>query len=183
MGDSLSEGLGDPLPGGSLRGWAALLAEHLRRISPQLQFTNLAVRGHRTRDALRRQLPTALGVRPDLVTVFIGGNDVLLNVRLDRVRFAHQLGRLIALLAEPGVTVVLSTLPDLTACSPLPPPPGAARCDAAWRRSTRSSATQPTATARASSTRGPSRARGSTRSGASTGSTRAPRVTGRSRRA
>jgi hypothetical protein len=54
--------------------------------------------------------------------VFIGGNDVLLNVRLDRVRFAEELDRLVAPLAQPGVTVVLSTLPDLTACSPLLPP-------------------------------------------------------------
>ena len=47
VGDSLSEGLGDPLPGGGLRGWAALFAEHLRRVSPKLQFTNLAVRVER----------------------------------------------------------------------------------------------------------------------------------------
>jgi hypothetical protein len=114
--------LGDPLPSGSLRGWAALVAEYLRRISPQLQFTNLAVRCHRTRDAIRHQLAAALALRPDLVTVFIGGNDVLLNVCLERVRFADQLDRPVAPLAQPDVTVVLSTLPDLTACSPLLPP-------------------------------------------------------------
>jgi lysophospholipase L1-like esterase len=122
VGDSLSEGLGDPLPGGRLRGWAAVLAEHLRQAAPQLAFTNLAVRGHRTRDAIRRQLPAALALRPDLVTVFIGGNDVLLNVRLDRGRFAEELDWLVSPLARPGVTVVLSTLPDLTACSALLPP-------------------------------------------------------------
>jgi lysophospholipase L1-like esterase len=122
VGDSLSEGLGDPLSGGKLRGWAALLAERLRELAPELEFTNLAVRGHRTRDAIRRQLPAALALRPDLVTVFIGGNDVLLNMRLDRARFADELERLVAPLARPGVTVVLSTLPDLTATGPLLPP-------------------------------------------------------------
>jgi lysophospholipase L1-like esterase len=71
VGDSLSEGLGDPLPGGSLRSWASLFAEHLRQVAPQLQFTNLAVHGHHTRDAIHRQLPAALAVQPDLVTVFI----------------------------------------------------------------------------------------------------------------
>jgi len=73
VGGSLSEGLGDPLPDGSLGGWAALLAEHLQRISPQLQFKNLAVRGYRTREAIRYELDAALALKPDLVTVFIGG--------------------------------------------------------------------------------------------------------------
>src|SRR6058998_757229 len=110
VGDSLSEGVGDPLPGGRLRGWAALLADHLRQAAPDLAFTNLAVRGHRTRDAIRRQLPAALALRPDLVTVFIGGNDVLLNVRLDRARLDDELDRLVAPLAQGAATVVLSTL-------------------------------------------------------------------------
>jgi lysophospholipase L1-like esterase len=122
VGDSLSEGLGDPLPGGGLRGWAALFAGRLRQIEPELEFTNLAVRGHRSRDAIRRQLPAALALQPDLVTVFIGANDVLLTVRFDRGRFADELDRLVAPLARPGVTVVLSTLPDLTARAPLLPP-------------------------------------------------------------
>jgi len=122
IGDSVSEGLGDPLPGGELRGWPALLATHLGRGAPDLEFTNLAVRGHRARDAIRRQLLAALALRPDLVTVFIGGNDALLNVHLDRRRFADELDRLVAPLARPGVTVVLSTVPDLATAGPLLPP-------------------------------------------------------------
>jgi lysophospholipase L1-like esterase len=114
--------LGDPLPGGGVRGWATLFAEHLREVAPGLEFTNLAVRGHRTREAIRRQLPAALELRPDLVTVFIGGNDVLLSARLDRARFCDDLDRLVAPLAQPGITVVLATLPDLAACSLLLPP-------------------------------------------------------------
>jgi lysophospholipase L1-like esterase len=122
IGDSLSEGLGDPLPGGALRGWATLFADHLRQIVPDLEFINLAVRAHRTRDALRRQLPAALALRPDLVTVIIGANDVLLSARLDRSRFARELDRLIGPFADPGITIVLSTLPNFAAVSPLPPP-------------------------------------------------------------
>jgi lysophospholipase L1-like esterase len=122
IGDSLSEGLGDPLPGGALRGWAVLLAEHLRQVSPEMSFTNLAVRGYRARDAVQRELPEAIALRPDLVTVFIGGNDVLLTPRLDVVRFADEFDQLVAPFADPSVTVVLSTLPDLAAVSPLPPP-------------------------------------------------------------
>src|SRR6188472_1602277 len=36
IGDSLTEGLGDPLPDGRLRGWATRLAEHLRQVMPNL---------------------------------------------------------------------------------------------------------------------------------------------------
>ena len=122
IGDSLSEGLGDPLTGGRLRGWAVLLAEHLRQVSPEMSFTNLAVRGYRARDAIQRELPEAIALQPDLITVFIGGNDVLLTPRLDAARFADELDQLLAPFADPSVTVVLSTLPDLAAVSPLPPP-------------------------------------------------------------
>lgn len=122
IGDSLSEGLGDPLTGGRLRGWAVLLAERLRRVSPEMSFTNLAVRGYRARDAIQLELPEAIALQPDLITVFIGGNDVLLAPRLDAARFADELDQLLAPFADPSVTVVLSTLPDLAAVSPLPPP-------------------------------------------------------------
>lgn len=122
LGDSLSEGLGDPQPDGSTRGWATLLADRLRRDQPDLTFANLAVRGYLTRHALSRQLDRARGLEPDLVSAFIGGNDVLLSPSFDSERFADELDRLVAPFTEPGATVVLSTLPDLTACSPVPPP-------------------------------------------------------------
>jgi lysophospholipase L1-like esterase len=122
IGDSLSEGIGDPLPGGGVRGWAVLLAEHLRQVSPEMSFTNLAVRGYRARDAIERELPEAIALQPDLITMFIGGNDVLLTPRLDDARFADELDQLVAPFADPSVTVVLSTLPDLAAVSLLPPP-------------------------------------------------------------
>jgi lysophospholipase L1-like esterase len=80
------------------------------------------VRGYRSREALNYELDAALALRPDLVTVFIGGNDVLLNVRFDRARFADELERLVAPLARPEVTMVMSTVPDLTARSLLLPP-------------------------------------------------------------
>ena len=99
-----------------------LLAEHLRQVQPEMSFTNLAVRGYRARDAIQRELPEAIALQPDLITVFIGGNDVLLTPRLDGARFADELDQLLAPFADPSVTVVLSTLPDLAAVSPLPPP-------------------------------------------------------------
>lgn len=127
VGDSLSEGLGDPLAGGRTRGWAARLADHLRALEPDLEFTNLAVRGHLTQHALATQLEVALAHDPDLVSVFIGGNDVLLRRAFDARRFDSELRRLVVPFTDGSLsgrsrTVVLATLPDLTACSPLLPP-------------------------------------------------------------
>ncbi len=122
VGDSLSEGLGDPLAGGATRGWAALLAAHLRTVLPELEAINLAVRGHLTRHAVERQLDAALTFTPDLVSVFIGGNDVLLRRSFDPDHFERELEMLVEPFTSRDATVVLSTLPDLTACSPLLPP-------------------------------------------------------------
>ncbi len=122
VGDSLSEGLGDPLPGGRTRGWANLLGEHLRGLEPELTFTNLAVRGHLTHHALRHQLQAAVELDPDLVSVFIGGNDVLLRRSFAPDRFAAELAELVTPFTAGHATLVLSTLPDLAACSPLFPP-------------------------------------------------------------
>lgn len=48
IGNSLSEGLGDPLGGARLGGWASHLAGMLQIGAPAMRFTNLAVRGHTT---------------------------------------------------------------------------------------------------------------------------------------
>lgn len=87
-----------------------------------MRFTNLAVRGHTTSRALATQLDAAIAAEPDLVAVFIGGNDALFATRFDTDRFATELDQLVEPFVAPGVTLVLSTLPDLTACSVLLPP-------------------------------------------------------------
>jgi lysophospholipase L1-like esterase len=73
VGDGLSEGLGDPVPGGRTRGWAALLAERLRERTRELSFTNLAVRGCMVRHVLVRQHQPAPALRPDLVSASSAG--------------------------------------------------------------------------------------------------------------
>jgi lysophospholipase L1-like esterase len=122
IGDSLSEGLGDPVHGAELGGWATCLARWLQAVTPSMRYTNLAVRGHTASNALADQLRPAVTTQPDLVSIFIGGNDVLLRPAFDERRFADELDQLTAPFAGPDITIVLSTLPDLTACSPLLPP-------------------------------------------------------------
>ncbi len=76
IGDSQTEGLWDGDDTVGLRGFADRLAEIVDTHYPGLTYANLAVRGRRIRDLLDDQLPQALAMDPDLVTVCIGMNDV-----------------------------------------------------------------------------------------------------------
>ncbi|WP_119697574.1 SGNH/GDSL hydrolase family protein [Microbacterium halotolerans] len=82
VGDSFTEGIGDPLPssGGEEpghRGWADRVAESLAAETDDFAYANLAVRGKLIRQIAADQIDHALELRPDLITFCAGGNDVL----------------------------------------------------------------------------------------------------------
>lgn len=88
LGDSLTEGVGDPHPAwpNGLRGWADLVAALLAAHDPASDYANLALRGKTARDVAAEQLPVAVALQPDIVTVWAGGNDILRpRLRLDNV--------------------------------------------------------------------------------------------------
>lgn len=109
LGDSFTAGNGGP-PG---ERWADRLAALLGGANPALRYENLAVDGATSTEVLE-QVPTALALRPDLVTVVCGANDVLLTSRPDLAgyeeRFAEILGLLTA--AEPRPAVLTATAPE-----------------------------------------------------------------------
>ncbi|MGW4569157.1 SGNH/GDSL hydrolase family protein [Streptomyces sp. NPDC004561] len=115
LGDSLTEGVGDPA-GDGWRGWAALLAPAL---GEGTDFTNLAVSGAQTRDVLERQTPAALGLRPDLVSVVIGVNDTLRST-FDIHAVAAVLDQVYASCTRQGATLLTGCLPDPGAMLGLP---------------------------------------------------------------
>ncbi|MEU2064673.1 SGNH/GDSL hydrolase family protein [Streptomyces sp. NPDC013455] len=118
LGDSLTEGVGDPV-GSGWRGWAALLAPSLAEDRERVRFTNLAVSGAQTRDVLERQTPAALELRPDLVSVVIGVNDTLRRT-FDINAVAARLDRVYASFAHQGATLLTACLPDPGAMLRLP---------------------------------------------------------------
>lgn len=118
LGDSQTEGLWDGDDTVGLTGFADRLATRLDALHPGLGYANLAVRGHRIGDVLHTQLPAALSMRPDLVTVCIGMNDVTRPGRSFQ-RALGDLGHLYGTLAESGATVVTTTFPDITQILPV----------------------------------------------------------------
>jgi lysophospholipase L1-like esterase len=118
LGDSQTEGLWDGDDTVGLMGFADRLAARLNGLYPGLGYANLAIRGHRIGDVLHTQLPTALSMRPDLVTVCIGMNDVTRPGRAFQ-RALCDLEYVYRTLAESGATVVTTTFPDITQILPV----------------------------------------------------------------
>lgn len=108
LGDSLTEGVGDPV-GNGWRGWAALLAGGLSE--PSAEFTNLAVSGAQTRDVLETQLPAALELRPDVASVLVGVNDTLRST-FDIEKIAQRLDKVYESFTRQGTAVLTACLPD-----------------------------------------------------------------------
>lgn len=106
LGDSFTEGLDDPLPDGSYRGWADLVAAELDRHRPGLRYANLAVRGRLLQQVVAEQVPRALSLRPDLVSLVGGVND-LLRPSFDAAALQRCLDRGVAALRAQGSDVVL----------------------------------------------------------------------------
>lgn len=114
LGDSTTEGIDDPYPSGArYRGWADRLAEHLATVNPGILYANLAIRGRKIGQIHDTQLQPALAMKPDLVSVVGGVNDLLRrSVDLDFV--ADTMERMQTALAAGGAKVLTMTLPDLS---------------------------------------------------------------------
>lgn len=75
LGDSVAEGLAEPVAGYSELQLADRIAAELSAVAPPLAYLNLGHRGLRAREVRERQLRPALDFRPDLALVVCGGND------------------------------------------------------------------------------------------------------------
>jgi len=118
IGDSFTEGLWDPYGDDleDLAGWADRLAATLsqRRLAAgeaPLEYANLAIRGRRLRRIIDEQLPTAVAMSPDLISIVGGGIDVL-RLGADADRLAAQLERAVIRARATGADVLLATCMD-----------------------------------------------------------------------
>lgn len=114
IGDSFTEGIGDPEPAspGGHRGWADRVAEVLGERVDDFAYANLAIRGRLLQQILDEQVEPALELKPDLISISAGGNDIIRpGTDPDDVasRFEHGLQRLVS----NGATVVMFNGPDI----------------------------------------------------------------------
>jgi lysophospholipase L1-like esterase len=124
VGDSIAEGVLEPVEGYRPQGWTDRLADALRRQQPELAYLNLARRGLRARHVRETQLGPALEFRPDLAAVVCGGNDLLVE-HFDPGKVERELDRLVAAFKDAGAEVITSTLYDITKALQMPPEYGA----------------------------------------------------------
>lgn len=99
LGDSAAQGVGASRPG---RGYVGLVADHLRqRCGQTVRVVNLSVSGAKLGDAIELQLPALQQLKPDIVTIAIGANDI---PGFEPERFSRELAYLLRLL--PAGTIV-----------------------------------------------------------------------------
>jgi lysophospholipase L1-like esterase len=106
IGDSFTEGVNDPAPGGGFRGWADRAAGLLAVEYPGLRYANLAVRGKLLRQVVAEQVPAAAAMSPGLVSIAGGGND-LLRPGADPDTLAELLDVAVARLRACGAQVLM----------------------------------------------------------------------------
>jgi lysophospholipase L1-like esterase len=111
IGDSFTEGLNDPAPGGGFRGWADRLAGLLASGYPDLRYANLAVRGKLLRQIVAEQVPAAAAMSPGLVSIAGGGNDIL-RPGADPDTLAELFDVAVARLRQAGCRVLIFTGSD-----------------------------------------------------------------------
>ena len=107
IGDSFTEGLDDPGPGGGFRGWADRVADALSAQRPGFRYANLAIRGKLLGEVVAEQLPRAVELAPDLVSLAAGGNDILRGTDVDAI--AAEFEPAVAKLQAAGCRVLIFT--------------------------------------------------------------------------
>lgn len=110
LGDSFTEGVGDydrSRPNG-VRGWADRVAEQLILADSGTGYANLAIRGRKLRQIMDEQVDAALALKPTLVTIYAGGNDILRpRVNIDALLDMYDDG--VRRLRSSGAKVVMFT--------------------------------------------------------------------------
>ncbi|WP_298750108.1 SGNH/GDSL hydrolase family protein [uncultured Serinicoccus sp.] len=121
LGDSFTEGLDDPDTTEPTQdryvGWADRVAAALAARNAALEvpfgYANLAIRGRLIDAVISEQLPAALALHPDLVSLSAGGNDVL-RPRVSLRAVMDRLEGAVVQIRETGADVLLVTAPDVS---------------------------------------------------------------------
>jgi lysophospholipase L1-like esterase len=119
IGDSTVEGLGDTVDGFPPGGWPKRVADGLKAVNPAIEFFNLGKRYLTARQIRETQLTRALELKPDLVAMVAGGNDMLSDKFLPE-KTAAELELMITELLGVGATVYICSMWDAIRAPVLP---------------------------------------------------------------
>jgi lysophospholipase L1-like esterase len=119
IGDSFTEGVGDDLPDGRVRGWADLVAGGWADASgAPIEYANLAIRGKLAWPIVDEQLEPALALRPTHLSFNGGGNDMI-RPRTSISYVVAAFSRVIERCDEQGVQLILLSGANPSAQLPL----------------------------------------------------------------
>lgn len=107
IGDSFTEGVGDELADGQVRGWSDLTAQGwANSLGEPVQYANLAIRGKLVWPIVEQQLEQALALKPTHLSFNGGGNDML-RPRTPIARVADAFTQVLQRCEAEGVTLIL----------------------------------------------------------------------------
>jgi lysophospholipase L1-like esterase len=123
VGDSFTEGVGDELPDGRVRGWADFVALGLAMAAsdsgtPPVSYANLAIRGRKLGPLIDEQLAPAIAMKPELLSINGGGNDIM-RPRVAIASIARQLDDAVDAAVSAGIHVLLLSGANPSAHLPL----------------------------------------------------------------
>ena len=126
LGDSLTEGVGDPRRGRAgfarqLDGWLSYVAAAIRSSGQPVEVRNFATAGARLEHVVDHQLPLARMEPADIIACFIGIND-LWDTNLDLDEFGQRFHSLFGELASKAPTVMTASIHDVFAPFPVRAP-------------------------------------------------------------
>jgi lysophospholipase L1-like esterase len=119
IGDSFTEGVGDELPDGRVRGWADLVAQGWADAAGEpVEYANLAIRGKLIQPIVEEQLEPALALKPTHLSFNGGGNDML-RPRTSIAHVADLFSHVLRRCDEEGVRLILLSGANPSAQLPL----------------------------------------------------------------
>ncbi|MFI7279537.1 SGNH/GDSL hydrolase family protein [Micromonospora chersina] len=121
LGDSVAEGMCEPVDGYPDLQWADRIGAELRGVRPELAYRNLGRRGLRAHEVRATQLAAALEFAPDLALVVCGGNDAF-RPGYDAEAVDAELAAMVTALQGAGADVITVGMFDVSHSPAVPEP-------------------------------------------------------------
>lgn len=116
LGDSTAEGMGATRHS---RAYTSIVFSSLKSRYRTAKYHNIARSGAVLTDVVSTQLPKALEIKPSLITISIGANDIIRRTSISE--FESNLFLLLKTLQQKtDATIVISTIPDLSLTPAVP---------------------------------------------------------------